>query len=267
MCGDESSRYADSMANEPASRRDWLIPGSLILLAAVPIAVGTFRLGQLARGGPSTAATAHFFVNPLPVVLHILAATLFSILGALQFAPRLRRHRNGWHRIAGRIVVLPCGLLAAFSGLWMVQFFPPVNFDGPVLHVIRLVVGSAMALFLCLGFIAIRRRDVAAHRAWMIRGYALGLGAGTQVFTHLPFLMLPDALGEVTRALAMGAGWAINLAVAEWVIRRTESARAITRTASERRDRSAGGPRAAGSGWRVASSALDERRWRATSRS
>ena len=41
-----------------------------------------------------------------------------------------------------------------------------------------------MAASIVLGFTAIRRRDIAAHRAWMIRAYALGLGAGTQVFTQ-----------------------------------------------------------------------------------
>lgn len=41
-----------------------------------------------------------------------------------------------------------------------------------------------MAACLVLGFTAIRRRDIAAHRAWMIRAYAIGLGAGTQAFTE-----------------------------------------------------------------------------------
>ena len=84
----------------------------------------------------------------------------------------------------------------------------------------RLVVGSAMTLFIVLGLAAIRRRDIARHRAWMMRGYALGLGAGTQALTHLPWFLFPGIQGELTRALLMGAGWAINLAVAEWIIRR-----------------------------------------------
>ena len=40
-----------------------------------------------------------------------------------------------------------------------------------------------MILCLVLGLRAILRRDVPTHRAWMIRAYALGLGAGTQVVT------------------------------------------------------------------------------------
>ena len=42
-----------------------------------------------------------------------------------------------------------------------------------------------MTASIILGFKAIRRRDVAQHRAWMTRAYvlALALGAGTQAFT------------------------------------------------------------------------------------
>jgi hypothetical protein len=40
-----------------------------------------------------------------------------------------------------------------------------------------------MTASIILGFKAIRRRDVAQHRAWMTRAYVLALGAGTQAFT------------------------------------------------------------------------------------
>ena len=70
-----------------------------------------------------------------------------------------------------------------------------------------------------LGFTAIKRRDIAAHRAWMITAYAIGLGAGTQVFTQ-GFGGAIFGTGVLAGDLAKGAGWAINLAVAVWVIRR-----------------------------------------------
>src|SRR3712207_7388829 len=43
--------------------------------------------------------------------------------------------------------------------------------------------GVAMVVTLVLGFRAARRRNFSRHRAWMIRSYAIGLVAGTQVFT------------------------------------------------------------------------------------
>lgn len=202
-----------------SARADRLVPAALIALSVIPVAAGAVRLGELTGGAEITPENARFFAAPLPAVLHILSVSLFCIPGAFQFAPGIRRRRPGWHRGAGRLLV-PCGLVAALSGLWMTQFYPPVMGDGPLLYGIRLVVGSAMTLFIVLGFAAIRRRDIARHRAWMMRGYALGLGAGTQALTHLPWFLFPGIQGELTRALLMGAGWTINLAVAEWIIRR-----------------------------------------------
>jgi uncharacterized membrane protein len=170
-------------------------------------------------GAAVTEDNARFFASPLPVVLHIVSVSLYAILGAFQFAPGLRRRRPGWHRTAGRILV-PCGLIAALSGLWMTHFYPWPDYDGELLYALRLLFGSAMVLSIVLGVAAVRRRDFAGHGAWMIRAYAIGLGAGTQVLTHMPLLLFPSVLGELTRALCMGAGWVVNLAVAEWIIRK-----------------------------------------------
>ena len=208
----------------PPAKSEWLIPAGLIALSFIPIVAGTFRVVGLGSGVEITADNARFFAAPLPVVMHIISTVIYCVLGAFQFSPSFRRRKPNWHRAAGRILI-PCGLVVALSGLWMTQFYPPVNyppvnFDGPVLYAIRLLVGSAMALCLCLGFAAIRKRDISHHRAWMMRSYALGLGAGTQVFTHLPMFLFPSIQGELARTLCMGAGWAINLAVAEWLISR-----------------------------------------------
>ena len=202
-----------------SARGEWLVIALLIALSALPVGAGAVRLAGLASGAEITPENARFFAAPVPVVLHILSVSVYCVLGAFQFSPGIRRRRPGWHRGAGRLLV-PLGLVAALSGLWLTQFYPPVDHDGPLLYVIRLVVGSAMVLFICLGLAAIRRRDIARHRAWMMRGYAIGLGAGTQALTHLPYFLFEGIQGELSRALAMGAGWAINLAVAEWIIRR-----------------------------------------------
>ena len=82
-----------------------------------------------------------------------------------------------------------------------------------------------MGISIVLGLAAIRRRDIARHRAWMTRAYALALGAGTQAFT-VGFGEAVFGAGVVRTDLMMGAGWAINLAVAEWVIRRPAARRA-----------------------------------------
>ena len=83
-----------------------------------------------------------------------------------------------------------------------------------------MVFGIAMVGAVVMGVAAIRRRDFTSHSAWMTRAYAIGMGAGTQVFTHLPWSILVGEFTEGPRAVMMGAGWAINVIVAEWVIRR-----------------------------------------------
>ena len=90
----------------------------------------------------------------------------------------------------------------------------------------RLAFGSGMAASIILGFTAIRRRDIVRHRAWMTRAYALALGAGTQVFTGGIGKAIFGTSG-LTNDLSLGAAWAINLAVAEYVIRRPARRRTI----------------------------------------
>ena len=216
-----------------STKKDWLIPAGLIALSLVPAVAGTVRLTQLAGGAEITPENARFFASPLPVVLHIPAVIVYSILGAFQFSPGFRRRRRGWHRAAGKILI-PCGLVAALSGLWMAHFYPWPAGDGQALYVERLVVGSARVASIVLAVAAIRRRDFASHGAWMIRAYAIGLGAGTQVLTHLPwFVLAGDKPGEIPRAVMMGAGWAINIVMAEWIIRRQRPRRsAVLATAA-----------------------------------
>jgi uncharacterized membrane protein len=139
---------------------------------------------------------------------------VYAILGPFQFATCFRRRRPGWHRKAGRILVA-CGLLVGLSALWMTLFYPRPAGDGELLFALRLLFGSAMIVSIVLGFGAIRRGDVTRHRRWMLRAYAIGLGAGTQVLTLLAGELIAGPPDELSRALLMGAGWLINLAVAE----------------------------------------------------
>jgi uncharacterized membrane protein len=203
----------------------WLVPAALILLSLIPLTAGAFRLAELARGAVITPANARFFAAPLPVVIHILSASLYALLGALQFVNSFRRRWPVWHRLAGRVLVV-CGLLVGLSGLWMTVFYSLPASDGALLYVLRLLFGSGMVLSISLGFTAIRKGDVIGHRAWMLRGYAIGLGAGTQALTLAVGGIILGTPGQFSHALLMGAGWVINLAVAEWLIRKRPSNRA-----------------------------------------
>jgi uncharacterized membrane protein len=178
-------------------------------------------------GGPQVLPTnPRIDASPAPVVLHVVAAAVFAVVGAFQLPARIRRSHRTWHRRAGRVLV-GAGLVVAGSGLWMTLFYPGAP-GGDLLWTVRLIVGSAVTISIVLGFTAVRRRDIAAHRAWMIRAYALSVAAGTQVFTQ----GIGEGIFGTTEAstgLSVSAGWVINAAVAEWVIRRPRVAGHVAR--------------------------------------
>ena len=201
----------------------WPIPAALVALSAIPLTAGTLRLLQLAGGPAVLPADGRFANQPVPLVVHIVGATIYALVGAMQLVPAFRRSHLTWHRRAGRAVAL-AGLLVAGSALWMTIGYAAKPGTGDLLYVLRLAFATAMVAALVLGFTAARRRDIQAHRAWMLRAYAIGLAAGTQAFTE----GIGGALfgtGELSADLAKGAAWCINLAIAEWIIRRRAPSR------------------------------------------
>lgn len=209
------------------ARTAWWVPAGLILLSIIPLIFGIARLNELASGAEITPANARFFASPSPVVIHIITAAVYALLGAFQFVSRLWKRGNGWHRWVGRLLV-PFGLLVGLSGLWMTIFYLRPEGASDLLFAFRLVFGMGMVLSVILGYAAIRRRDITQHRAWMTRAYAIGLGAGTQVLTGMVGALTLRTPNEFENALLMSAAWVINLAVAEWIIRKRPANQART---------------------------------------
>jgi uncharacterized membrane protein len=201
----------------------WGVPVALIVLSLLPVIAGSLRVLEIAGGPHLLPANPRIDAVPAPLVVHIIAAAVYALLGSLQFSGRLRRRRINWHRRSGRLLV-GAGMLVALSGLWMTLFYTGAP-GGDLLWAVRLLVGTAMAASIVLGLTAIRRRDIAAHRAWMIRAYALAVAAGTQLFTQ----GVGEGLfgtSDLSTALSVSSGWVINATIAEWVIRRPSIRRA-----------------------------------------
>jgi hypothetical protein len=198
--------------------RDFRIPALLVLLSLVPTLGGVMRMMNLSGEAAVRPENVRFAAAPIPIVIHIISATLYSLLGAFQFARAFRLRWPRWHRRAGRVLVV-AGLLAAGTGLWMTVFYPiPADLQGPITYGVRLVVGSAMLAAIVLALSSILRRDVARHEAFMIRAYALAQGAGTQAVILGPWTVITGQSGGFTRDLLLTLSWAINLAVAELII-------------------------------------------------
>jgi len=200
------------------NKNDWLLPVGLLVLTILPLLGSADRLLQLWRGAV-TAENARFFAFSGSTIAHIVSSNVFSILGALQFSGGIRRKIPGYHRQVGRVLTV-CGLVAGSTGVWMTLFYPRAMGDDVLLFWFRLVFSILMIVATTQGYLAIRRRDIVQHRVCMMRGYAICIGSGTQAVVHFPWLLVAGKPDEFARALLLGAGWAINLGIAEWIIRR-----------------------------------------------
>ena len=205
-------------------RTGWLAITGLLLLSALPVIGGALRLGEMCADPETTLRLA----SPVPIVAHIVAMSLYCLLGAFQFSPALRT-RRGWHRIVGRALI-PAGFIGALSAVWLAVFFGGAP-DELALAMVRLVFAVAMTALLVRGVIAITRRDFTAHGGWMTRAYAIAVAGGTQALV-VALWTIPlgevDAFGE---AWLVAAGFVINSVAAELLIRR-RSGRRMRRVSS-----------------------------------
>ena len=132
---------------------NWMPLALLVVLGLLPLlpAAGRMVVRFADVGAPPEMLedTSRFFVMPVPVVVHIVSACLFSLVGALQFSKALRR--SPWHRLSGRVMVV-AGILAAASGLWLTNFYPPLGNEGPLLYWFRSAAGLGMLWFVVQGY-------------------------------------------------------------------------------------------------------------------
>jgi hypothetical protein len=211
------------MTTKKLTKTDLGIPALLLVLSLVPTFGGVARLSSLSGDAP---ADARFLQAPVPIVVHVVSGTLYCMVGAFQFSAGFRLRWPGLHRCAGRWLAL-CGLVTGVTGFWMTTTYPiPTSMQGPLLYSVRLAVASAMVGSLLIGWHSILRRDVPRHEAFMLRAYALGQGAGTQVLVLLPWMLISGESGGLTRDMLMTLSWAINLVLAEAIIRHRAAPRA-----------------------------------------
>ncbi|GAA3293003.1 MULTISPECIES: DUF2306 domain-containing protein [Dactylosporangium] len=206
------------------TRAPWLVLGVAVVFAAV-LAYPYLGL-NLADSRIAVRGDLHYAV----LVAHIFTAAVALVLGPLQFIARIRARRR-LHRAIGRTYLLAGVLPSALATV------PVAWWSGRLLTRAGLI--TAAVLWLVTGLLAYRaarRGDFTAHRAWMLRNYALTFLAVT-ARVLVPLLLLAQipfggaAAGEIgARAPAMipvgqTLGWIVNLLVAESVIRRARRTR------------------------------------------
>ena len=194
---------------------------ALFLLALVPVLIGGLILASMYFGlsndfnAPKDILRRESY--PIAVVGHIIGGILVLMLGFTQFSPGIRRRFPRFHRWVGRGVVA-AGTWFALTGLVM-NASTKSPADSLLYNSAQNVMAVVFLAVLFFGIRAIRQHRVADHRAWMMRSYAITLGAATQTVMLLPVFLLFGPPTGLLADLAFISGWVVNLAVAELVIR------------------------------------------------
>jgi len=168
-------------------------------------------LGRLVH--PEMRAT--FEAHAAGIRLHIFASAVALLIGPLQFSSRLRASRPALHRVLGRVYLGVGVLLGGLAGLYMAAF----AWGGIVSKLGFGLLAVAWLATGALAYAAIRRRDVAAHRRWMVRNFALTFAAVT-LRLYLPSSMAAGIPFEIAYPAIAWLCWVPNVAVAEWLVRR-----------------------------------------------
>jgi uncharacterized membrane protein len=146
-----------------------------ILLALIGVAAATRRMFLLPSPPQPAAFDSGFAQHRLLTMIHIVPGLLFMLLAPLQFVSTLRNRRPKLHRWIGR-VVLGLGLIIGCSALVM---SPRMAIGGVSETAATSLFGALFLFALIRAFLYIRRGNVALHREWMIRAFAIGLAVAT----------------------------------------------------------------------------------------
>ena len=185
----------------------------LLILLAVPVAIYGLLFGFI----PGLNPEFHERLMSMPwyARAHFLGGGVALLIGGFQFSGWLRRRRPLLHRWIGRVYLagIAIGGLGGLGVATISHGGPPTHVGFGLLAVLWLVSGTA-------AYRAIRAGDIAAHRIWMVRNFALTFGAVTLrielgLFTGLFGWGFDDAYITVA-----WFAWVPNLIVAEWWILR-----------------------------------------------
>jgi len=202
--------------------------------------LGTISLYALSIGVAGYAVLAYTLAPPGTLVhpemrvvfeshstairVHVFGAAVALALGPFQFSRRLRGRQPRVHRWLGRTYLGIGVLVGGLAGLWMAAFAQggaTARLGFGMLAVAWLATGA-------LAFAAIRRRDTAAHRRWMVRNFALTFAAVT-LRLYLPASVAAGIAFEAAYPAIAWLCWVPNLLTAEWLLRRPP--RAVPRVA------------------------------------
>ncbi len=186
--------------------------GTLLTILLALVQVVQIPLGALPEDSQRLAAA------PVWHFMHVLGGATFGILGPIQFGRVLMPRYGLLHRVLGRVFVAS-GAMISLSSLTLLWRFPDAN--SAAISVGRLVFGIALGSALVLAMQAIYRRDFTRHRNWMIRAYAIGIGATAVTMVFFPIYLITGVPPKGLAAdIAFLGAWTACIVFAEGLVRR-----------------------------------------------
>ena len=155
---------------------------------------------------------------PIWHFIHVLGGSAFGLLGPIQFSRALKPKYGLMHRFLGRMFVA-AGAMLSLSSLGLLWHFPDAY--SPAVNAGRLLFGIALGVALVCAMYAICKREFFRHRNWMVRAYAIGIGATVVSMVFFPIYILT---GEPPKGLAADilflGSWLGCVLFAEGLVRR-----------------------------------------------
>ncbi|WP_239624053.1 DUF2306 domain-containing protein [Paenibacillus sp. H1-7] len=148
--------------------------------------------------------------------IHVIAASLAMITGALNFSSYLLRNYRKFHRINGYLYVVFVFIVCLTSG-----YMAPFSTGGKINSIAFNMLNIVWPAFTLIAIIHIRRKRQIKHRQWMIRSFVFCF---TNLFIHLFTTLTQAGLGlTYEKSYTVGVYGAIVflLLLAEIVIRFT----------------------------------------------
>lgn len=198
-------------------RKSITVPITLLFFSLVTILIAVVQAFQIPFGA-LPLDSSRLEAAPFSHFIHVVGGALFGLIGPLQFGRVLAGKYGRIHRVMGR-VFLAAGAALSISSLTLLWSFPSSH--SVLVSGGRLVFGIALAIALVFAMSAIKARNFKKHRDWMIRAYALGIGATAISMIFIPIYAITGKppTGLFADIIFIGS-WALCVALAEYIVRR-----------------------------------------------
>ena len=181
-----------------------------VVITSVLIAFHAFGFQMRISGSPDFHA--RFDTMPIAGALHVLGGGIVLLIGGFQFSQKLRRNYAVFHRNLGRVYLV----LVALGGVGSLMLAPQA--DGGLVAKIGFFMLGVLWLFSAWqAYAAIRRGDVAIHREWMLRNFAMTFAAVTLRIYLGVFEVSGVPFSEGYPVVAW-LSWVPNLILVEWYL-------------------------------------------------